>query len=308
MTPGLLYFAFIGSTPDYFRLQTPGFADSNFGDDHSFALATDNRLRLYDAYDGIEGNPGGVSIFNDQHKMIQSFTSPDEPASMALDRHHAVYLGVYDAADETFGVDVFAADSSGEVAPLHKLAGANTQIVYPRALAVDASGTLYVANTGSQAYSPTNIMPPDDILVFGSDARGNTAPARIINGDQTGITEPVSLALGADGNLYVANETSSGYDILVFPVSSNGNVAPIRVLQSTPFGSSIALGTNGEMVLAGGLNSQTHSCFAIYAPGASGTDAPESYPEQKFENRYSNYCGADNYVYSIALEHPWYQP
>ncbi len=303
MTPGLLYFVFNGEYPDYVRLQSPGFADNYFGNIYTAAVATDNRLRLYTAYGGDGETPNGVLVFNKEHKQVQSFTFSDDPGSMALDASHQVFLAVFDPTNHTYDVDVFASGASGPATPLHRLGGANTQIGYPRAIAVDASGTLYVANT-----SISGTSPPYDILVFANDARGNTPPIRVINGDQTGLTEPVSLALGADGNLYVANKTSNGYDVLVFPMSGNGNIAPIRTLESTPFGSSIVLGTNGEMILGGGDENAGHSCFAIYAPGASGNDPPESYPEENFENRVGDYCNSSNYIFSMALEHPWYQP
>jgi hypothetical protein len=83
---------------------------------------------------------------------------------------------------------------------------------------------LYIGNTGNNS-----------ITVYKHDAKGNTAPLRIIGGSKTGINAPGQLSEDAQGNLYVANGhgglgVSSNPAVLVFAHGADGNVAPIRKL------------------------------------------------------------------------------
>jgi hypothetical protein len=120
--------------------------------------------------------------------------------------------------------------------------------------------------------------------MFAPRAKGNRAPVRVISGDETGLVVPLDAALGADGNIYVANQLapSGTYNVLIFPTSANGNVAPSRILNSGAYGTAIALGQGGEMYLGKGpfLGSDRirySDSIAIFPPGASGNDAPTGY-------------------------------
>ena len=71
----------------------------------------------------------------------------------------------------------------GSTTPSATLTGLND----PDALAFDASGNLYVANTGGNTVSEF--------------APGSTTPTATL----TGLNDPYALAFDASGNLYVAN-------------------------------------------------------------------------------------------------------
>jgi DNA-binding beta-propeller fold protein YncE len=71
---------------------------------------------------------------------------------------------------------------------------------------------LYVANAAANS-----------ITAYTLPAQGNVAPARTISGPRTGLSNPVALAVDADGNIIVAN---AGGSIEVFSDGANGNVSP----------------------------------------------------------------------------------
>jgi hypothetical protein len=81
-------------------------------------------------------------------------------------------------------ITVYAAGASGNTAPVATIGGASTGLDGPCALALDASGRIYVANRGSHA-----------ILVFAPGSNGNVAPATTIAGAHTGLNDPVGIAL-----------------------------------------------------------------------------------------------------------------
>lgn len=87
--------------------------------------------------------------------------------------------------------------------------------------AASAQRLLYVGNTGNNS-----------ITVYGASASGNVKPLRTIAGSNTGISNPGQLSQDAQGNLYVANGSSSPPrshpGILVFAPGASGNVKPIR--------------------------------------------------------------------------------
>lgn len=128
--------------------------------------------------------------------------------------------------------------SSGDVPPLRwlqwgGLQGSVTQLNYPSSLAyLPASDEVAVADSDSA--SP--FLPK--VLVFGRTDEGNSAPHRVIKGDQTGLGAWVGgLAWDATSQVlfavtYVENADSSHSGrVLVFDASADGNVAPLRTIE-----------------------------------------------------------------------------
>ncbi|HET9029390.1 MAG TPA: hypothetical protein VFN49_04370 [Candidatus Aquilonibacter sp.] len=80
-------------------------------------------------------------------------------------------------------IAIFAAGASGAATPIATIAGANTLLCGPHAVAVDAYGTIYVENSGS-ASNPSNactnsVSSAGSITVYPSGSNGNVAPARV---------------------------------------------------------------------------------------------------------------------------------
>ena len=131
----------------------------------------------------------------------------------------------------------FAIDASGSVPWLHMLnwgggAGSVTQLNYPPSLAyLAASDEVAVADSDfGPSYAPK-------VLVFNRTDAGNTAPARVIKGGQTGLGSSVAgVAWDAGAHvLYVAANTSNpdsttSARILAFDDHADGDVAPLRTI------------------------------------------------------------------------------
>jgi sugar lactone lactonase YvrE len=100
------------------------------------------------------------------------------------------------------------------------------EVESPRALAVDTSGNLYVANdAGFPATYGISVYPP-----------GATRAKYRIKRD---VNDPVALAIDGDGRLYVANDGGTGNgDLDVF---KPGARRPARLLAGNQYGDPIAL-------------------------------------------------------------------
>ena len=72
-------------------------------------------------------------------------------------------------------------------------------------------------------------------MVFASGATGNVAPIATIMdtvaGTNTGLSQPVALALDGAGHIYVAN--SANNSITAYPVGSMGNASPTVTIGTT---------------------------------------------------------------------------
>lgn len=75
------------------------------------------------------------------------------PGTIALDKNGNVYEVDYEGPNE---VNVYAANASGDAAPVAVIAGPSTLLTWPGGIQVDGRGMVYVANTGTTPYSPNS--------------------------------------------------------------------------------------------------------------------------------------------------------
>ena len=138
---------------------------------------------------------------------------------------------------------------NGNQPPTTNLSGAQTALVQPADIAVTSSGILLASNFAAV---------PASITVYpgAATANGNVAPARNVQGANTGLAFPVTLAIDtAKDLLFVANNTAP-YDINVFSGASTtsflGNLPPTRTIKSAalnqPYG--INFGANDDLYVA----------------------------------------------------------
>jgi hypothetical protein len=137
---------------------------------------------------------------------------------------------------------------NGNQAPNTNLAGAQTQIINPADIVVTASGILHVAN---RLAAPTGAIT---VYPGASTANGNVVPARNVQGANTGLALPTTLAISPTNDLlFVANNVAP-FDINVYTGASttgfNGNLAPARTIKSAalnlPFGINMGVSTAGN--------------------------------------------------------------
>jgi hypothetical protein len=109
-----------------------------------------------------------------------SSTGLNFPYGIALDSTGKIYVANLAVAATTSSITVYAANPSGTLneAPLATISGSSTGLVAPTAVALDASGKIYVANANSS------------ITVYGPNPSGtlNEAPIATIAGSNTGLS------------------------------------------------------------------------------------------------------------------------
>src|SRR5207244_1560613 len=94
---------------------------------------------------------------------------------------------------------VYPAGSKGNSKPSATIAGPETGLRDPYAIAVDARGSIYVANyQGGPSGSGS-------ITVYRPGSNGNVKTIGTIAGPSTGLHDPVGVAVDCSGSIYVAN-------------------------------------------------------------------------------------------------------
>jgi hypothetical protein len=174
---------------------------------------------------------------------------------IAFDHNGLIYVSAY----EGFGsISVFAANSTGNVAPLRVIQGPATELSSPGALALDSSNNLWVSqgNNGILEFpagangnvSPIAVLVSDyapdaiaidsqnrliasegnSLVIYASNPTSAQSPATIVFGTNTGLGDITSLGVDALDNIYVGQAFND--QISVFPSTASGNVAPILTL------------------------------------------------------------------------------
>jgi DNA-binding beta-propeller fold protein YncE len=128
--------------------------------------------------------------------------------------------------------------------------------------------------TGTTEPEEGEVRPPS-IAIFSGDARGDTKPLRMIQGEKTRLDFPMALTDDpVNGEMAVANNGDSS--VLVFARTANGNAAPIRVLSGPKTGINRPMGVaidpvNNELWVSNFID---HTAL-VFDRKASGNIAPK---------------------------------
>ncbi len=244
-------------------------AGSDTGFDRLSGIAVDAKGRIYVANGLYVKNARGVLIFaagsNGNVKPVAAITDATGYADdVAVDSHGRIYVSAMNR------LNIYSADASGPAAPIASFSGPPGTGFF--GFVVDSSGRIYQNNAVSPMLSLRS-----EVLVYAADSSGaGVKPIATIAGPQHAkIDYPASLAVGADGKIYVATDEQ----IRVFAPGIDGDAAPVAVITSKVTGivdpSGIAIGADGKTYVANKRVTPS-SCggVLVYAPEAYGDVAP----------------------------------
>jgi DNA-binding beta-propeller fold protein YncE len=187
----------------------------------------------------------------------------DYPQGVALSHEGYAYVAGSNpnSSSAPYEIEEFAPPLTGDKAPVATIVGDKTQLE-GTALAITEQGTLYVANE--------YVSGSGYISIFAPGATGNVEPYGTIYGSKTELAQPVAVALGATGKIYVANlgDTSSP-TVTVYATNAKGNVAPLERFAAPQNPTAIAVDKSGTVYVASSYAGGVY----VYAAGATSPKA-----------------------------------
>ena len=155
---------------------------------------------------------------------------------LPMTAHHRAFAHtkqlVYVASDYSSTGAVYVYSAKGQAQK--PIATITDGIATPQGLAVDSSGNLYVANSGSNTVT---VYPP-----------GQTTPSATYS---QGISTPFDVAVGNDGTVYVANETggaSYSGSVTEYP---SGSMTPSATIQlANDYAFAVALDSSNALYVS----------------------------------------------------------
>ncbi len=160
--------------------------------------------------------------------------------------------------------------------PIRTIPGSMTGLNYTNPVAVDFAGNIAVISGDLLA----NPQIPTAIRVFSPGK--NDGPNQVISGPATGFIEASDVSFDAAGNLYVVHMQNASsnfsyfYEMLEFAAGASGNIVPIRTLNLSK--NDVVYPPQfdgaGNMYFSYPINDNGGMVISVYAPRASGTDAP----------------------------------
>lgn len=256
------------------------YIDPNNGDIYSVENDTGDSIVVF-----THGADGDVEPIRELHVAHRGF-------AVAVDEEkQEIYLSVNNPPQ----VAVYRKAASGEEKPVRVIRGEQTRLADSHGIAIDLKSRLvFVNNWGSFTTESTLSGGRSDsasINVYSMDAKGDTAPLRVIQGPKTQLNWPGTMAFDPDtGDLYVAND--EGQSLLVFRGrTDNGDAPPARVIAGNRTGLSYPVGltidTRNKELWTVNLG---NSSATVYPLDANGNVAPlrkiRSAPSNKVSLRF----------------------
>ena len=193
----------------------------------------------------------------------------DSPSGVVQDSQGNLYVSNQRGTlSNTGSITVFAADATGNTAPIRTITGPDTEFIAPQAITLDQAGDIFVASLDNSVYE------------FAAGAQGNVPPINVIQGPDTGLAWPNGIGLDSLGKVYVAN--LSGGDgsgsVTIFSAGSTGDTPPHAIIagSDTGLGSPTALLLSQGSIYVANLTGGGSSLgsITVYPPDASGDAIP----------------------------------
>jgi hypothetical protein len=177
-------------------------------------------------------------------------TGLTNPVAIAFDGSDNLY--VVNQTDQAANAQIleFAAGGSGNIAPIRTIAGDQTGLFAPTAIAIDKTGTIYVTNAGNTDVTGNGTVRAS-ITAYAVTSSGNTQPSRTIAGANTSLLLPSAITLDSAGDLWVGTLTQAQHPVTDIsnsligppgqPVANAGLVYSGLIVAFTPTASGNAL-------------------------------------------------------------------
>lgn len=169
-----------------------------------------NSITVYAA--GSNGNVSPSATISGPDTRIAFWGG--EAQNLASDAGGNIYVTSY--YDDASIVNVFAAGSNGDAAPIQTIDGSKTKLYLPRSLAVDSIGNIYVGN-GDKI-----------VTVYPATANGNVRPTREIKGGAT-MELPLGIAVDPNDDIFVSNVDKK--EIASYSGGATGKASPAYVIK-----------------------------------------------------------------------------
>jgi len=237
------------------------YVDPKNGDIYSVESDTGDKMVVFPHE--ADGNVAPKRILNTPHRVY----------NIAVDETRSELFVTVEYPPE---VVVYSKDAGGDTQPLRRIQGDATGLDAPHGIAVDEKNRLlYVTTWGHHSnfrIPGTGRFFPPAIKVYSLDARGDSAPLRVITGDRTQLNWPAAIKLNPDtGDLYVANDINQSVLVFRNAATAQGNVAPVRVIKGdktrlrNPTG--VALDLKNQEVWVSNLGNASATVYPLMANG-----------------------------------------
>jgi DNA-binding beta-propeller fold protein YncE len=201
--------------------------------------------------------------------LLGTATALDHPKIVVVDTVNNELVVLNAGQPNAPSITVYERTASGGVAPIRTLAGSNTGLNAPLALAVDpVNNELFVLNFDNASMTAS-------VTVHGRTASGNAVPIRTLAGAATALNPAPGLSFQAlavdtaNNELLVANGSNNN-SVTVYDRTASGNTAPIRALTGLDAPCGLAVDTiNGELFVTDPLV----ELISVYPRTASGNTA-----------------------------------
>jgi len=237
--------------------------DPGSGNIYSVENDTGDEIVVFD--NKATGDPAPIRKLKVTHRA-QSMALDDQTGDLYLSVQYPPQVAVYSKT------------ASGNDKPARLIEGPKTNLSDVHGLALDTKNKLLYLNSWGNVsdyrVAGSGRFEDPSIEVFSSDANGDVAPLRVIQGPKTQLDWPGAMSIdSATGDLYVANDV--GQSILVFHGSDRGNVAPFRVIKGSKthlsYPAGVFVDSKNKELWASNLG---NSSATVYPLTASGDVAP----------------------------------